>query len=117
LSAGWRCHRCGEGGDAVIEGDNVAPDAFEADLARIEAQSADVIREVLGSLRPPTGEALQHLVTLTTLMATRTPPMREHWDEQEGKVFRKLLHASIANPKGFALKERARAEGKSNGRL
>jgi hypothetical protein len=95
-----------------IEGPDVPPDAFEADLSRIESNAAAVVRETVESLQPPTGEKLRHLITFTTLMAVRTRAMRSHWGRQEGELLRRLMEIGISNPKGFeTLKARAEEEG------
>lgn len=96
-----------------IEAPGLPPDAFEADLAKIEARAAEVIRDTVTSLEPPSGDALRALVEFLAIMASRTPPNIDHHAKQEAQLLRMMLQTQIGHPKGFEkLMEKARAEGR-----
>ena len=96
-----------------VEAPGLAPDAFEADLAKIEARAAGVIRETVASLEPPSGDDLHALVEFVAIMASRTPPNIDHHAKQEAQLLRMMLQMQIGHPEGFErLKEKARAAGR-----
>jgi hypothetical protein len=90
----------------------VEPDAFEADLSRIETRAGVVIRGMIESRRPPEGDAIDDLVWFLAIMGSRTNPTIRHWARQEEQMRRMALEMTIGHPKGF---ERIVAEARERG--